>query len=538
MQNNKGVGFDLHVRKFFHSLGASEDVVELASNINSAVEKGSTAIVSHDSIDSELVGDGSSGLLVCANGFAGFRRHFNQEKYIFNDFIDSNDCVFDLGLVEETINDVVSSFGASDVSLDVQWQGAIGSLLNNRVVITGGPGTGKTTAIVRLVALYHSVYPDNIIGFCAPTGKAANKISSSVYSGLKEFNLDSKYPELNNIKSMTLHRLLGYNHISNKFKYNARNPLPYDLLVIDEASMLDGALLESVLRALKPSAKLVLVGDKDQLPSVSAGNVFEDVCNAVKPDTMALKSISAADALVKLGGCQYYELTHNYRFGDDSIIAKLCNAAIVGSCDDFMGLLGGHDSGLIWEHPTNYDDKISALKSWHKRCSNNASDSSVMLSPFNHGPYGVVELNGLSRAVEFGGRDRYVGMPVMILKNDYAIGVFNGDLGVLMCNGDQWYVELVIDGALRSVNLDSVQWVCASALSIHKAQGVEYDHILLTLDADRDEDGILSRRLLYTALSRARKSITIWSDRSSIKKVLAKKGERQSFMRGFIEGRP
>jgi exodeoxyribonuclease V alpha subunit len=541
MQNNINTGLDSHVREFFNSLGAGEQVIELASNINSAVEKGSTAIVSKDVIDSPLVGVGSSGLLVQDNGLAGFRRHYNQEQFILSEFLNREDCMCDLAQAKDVVSDVVALFGENSDNLDMQWQGSVGSLLNNRIVITGGPGTGKTTAIVRLVALHHGMYPDNIIGFCAPTGKAANKIISSVALGLSENNLDGTYPELKNIKSMTLHRLLGYNHISNKFKYNARNPLPYDLLVVDEASMLDGSLMESVLQALKPSAKLVLAGDKNQLPSVGAGNVFEDICDAVKGKDVRIESVSINDMLENPDGCGYYELTHNYRFDDDSTIAKLCNAALIGDEGGFVGCIGDFidnkegDHEFVWENPINYDDKIRSLKSWHKRCSVIKSDTSVMLSPYNHGPYGVAELNGLAKSIEYGGKDRFVGMPVMVLKNDYAIGVFNGDIGVLGYDGGQWHVDLVIDGVQRNVSIDSVQWICASAMSVNKAQGIEYDHILIALNADRDKDSVLSRRLLYTALSRARKSITIWSDRKSITKVLATKGERLSFMQSFIK---
>lgn len=474
-----------------------------------------------------------------------------------------------------------------DKSPDDQKLAAISALIRNFLIITGGPGTGKTTTVLKILALKLSHNPDLRIALVAPTGKAANRLQTSIESSMDRLPVRDSIKQKIPHRVGTIHRLLGSTGNPGKFHHHEGHPLPFDLIVADEASMIDAATFSRLLSAMDPDASLFLVGDRNQLASVEAGAVLGDLCDAGgyidgKPPHYSIHMIQAlketagmalADELPLLEKQQEKKsslndsicgLNKNYRFSSSSGISELSQAVRDGDVNLALSILDSSettDVNLFSGEKAAFAFKESLISSFsdgshQKRTPEEALarlDSSIVLGPLRKGNGGVDQLNSYIRHIliqenllEPARMDQFPhGTPVMVTKNDYLLSLFNGDTGLIWRNGqDRWVLfpsgqksanpksgepEKNPDSPVRFVSLDMLENLeVAFAITVHKSQGSEYDHVDLVLPPPGTRTEILTSELLYTAITRARNRFTIYGDRSVLSNMIGRKIQRVS----------
>jgi exodeoxyribonuclease V alpha subunit len=450
---------------------------------------------------------------------------------------------------------------------DVHWQSVAAAIAAHSAfsVISGGPGTGKTTTVVQLLGLLQGIALEQgralRICLAAPTGKAAARLTESIG------NAAAKLPEAVRVtipaEVTTLHRLLGSRSHTRHFVHNAQNPLHVDLLVVDEASMIDLEMMAALLRALPQTARLILIGDKDQLASVEAGSVLGDLCRnaerpAYRPTTLRWIEAGTGYTLSEYAGTgtpldqRIAILRKSYRFDQNSGIGALARAVNAGdpgrvaavwqqdygdidrlaiaSTDqqDFARLvLDGAPSGLqtgyraylqcVQAGPRGYPSEDAWLQAIL-----DAFGRFQLLSPLRKGPWGVEGLNQKAAQILFhAGLIRrqegwYAGRPVMITRNNYTLGLMNGDIGIVLPfaprdESDPKRLRVVFPmagGTFKKVlpsRLNDVETVYA--MTVHKSQGSEFDHAVLVLPEAMKP--VLTRELAYTGITRARLRFTL-----------------------------
>lgn len=397
-------------------------------------------------------------------------------------------------------------------AVDLQRTAARMALTHRFSVISGGPGTGKTATVARILALLLDVAGDSRpeIALAAPTGKAALRLHQSIMQAAERLALPDEIRGCLPTAVSTIHRLLGVQNRRGGFRHNRDNRLSCNILVVDEASMVDLQLMAGLMESLHDDVRVILLGDRSQLASVEAGAVLADICD------------SAVQA-----GVPVTQLTKSYRFGDDSGIAALSRLINAGESTAAAELVqSGHHPDILWRRlPTGkfFEDAFkAAARDGYARYAEAASPAEALaelgsfrvLSPLRSGPYGVETLNALclsALASERKNDPRNLRMmPVMITGNNYELGLFNGDTGVTVeCDGASsvWF-ECPEGGLRRISSLRLPPGDAAFALTVHKSQGSEFDRVLLILP-DHLSD-VLTRELLYTAVTRARSSIEIW----------------------------
>ena len=501
-------------------------------------------------------------------------------------------------------------------------------------IVTGGPGTGKTTTVVRLLALLQqlALSPSSggsdaaplRIGLAAPTGKAAARLGESIDGAVASLPFerlqggDALRAAIPTTVS-TVHRLLGSRPDTRHFRHDARNPLPLDVLVLDEASMLDLEMMSCVLAALRPQARLILLGDKDQLASVEAGAVLGDLCqraDAGHYDSRTVRWLQAVtgqqvDASLRDDAGRpldqaVVKLRRSYRFGADSGIGLLAEAVNAGDEDKLKRLLaGGHadlsttlqragpaglddaalrrlvvdgapdafagggqgrqDNGRAVAPPVGYghylrlmrarqpeaDAPQEALDAWAREVLH-ALGQFQLLCALRAGPQGVDGLNpriaallreqGLIEAEQGGW---YAGRPVLVTRNDYALGLMNGDVGVALSVPSGMSATADGAGAAGSTQRrlrvafpatgqpGGIRWVLPSrlrsvdtvfAMTVHKSQGSEFSHAALLLP--QQASPVLTRELVYTGITRARHWFTLAAPPEMVLAAAARRVER------------
>jgi len=463
-------------------------------------------------------------------------------------------------------------FGPTDSSADTDWQKVACALaLRGRLtIITGGPGTGKTYTAARLLVLLQASHagPQPLrVALAAPTGKAAARLRQSIQKALQGLReqvgasvaIGAWADHLESAR--TLHSLLGTQLGTRRFRHDAANPLEVDVLFVDEASMVHLEMMAQLLEALPAGARVILLGDKDQLASVEAGAVMGDLCQGAaeggdaggyRSDTaewigkvtgqaVPTASLGAGPTLAQ----QTVVLRKSHRFdgpigqlaiainrGDASaaiemlrsshdgpvsmLVVSTASAMLPLAVQGRAGAPGGYRAylDLLPQCPAD----ASAFAAWAKTLLRRF-DSFRVLSAVREGPWGVAGLNAaIERAlVEAGLLSRrgewYEGRPVIVTRNDAALGVFNGDVGVVLRSptADAALRCYFLDGDdLRSVSVGRLADVeTAFAMTVHKSQGSEFEHVLLVLP---DEDvPVLTRELVYTGITRASKAFTLVS---------------------------
>jgi exodeoxyribonuclease V alpha subunit len=497
------------------------------------------------------------------------------------------------------------------------WQmlAAANACLNRFSVITGGPGTGKTTTVTRLLAALISQQPNLRIALAAPTGKAAARLVESILAAkaklAQTFPLAEKIP----VTSFTLHRLLGWR--PNGFSYNHKKTLPYDLVIIDEASMVDLPMMAQLMEALGDNTRLILLGDKDQLASVEAGSVLGDLCDSgVMVNGYHAHGLQAkrAKQLETLCGLQHDHLNQyveasaplmansltqlrvSHRFTSESGIGKLAAAVNAGQFKQVQQSFQQYEDIHCYSclaAPFSKDNSVNVVESeqaWQQQV---IKGYSQYLNAIEQGacPYDVLQLfnefqllcalrqgsSGLhalnervqkllqgrgllnidtsanSRSASLEQNRWYVGRPVMISRNDYELNLFNGDIGIaMMVAGNDGRQELRVcfvaaDSSAKSAVDKSVaeksnvrqllptrlpDHETAFAMTVHKSQGSEFSDVALVLPENHSP--VISRELIYTAITRGKKSFSLYSNDEVLAAGVNSQIERASGLRDLL----
>ena len=404
-------------------------------------------------------------------------------------------------------------------------------------VLTGGPGTGKTTAVAGLlIALVEQAEARGEvlrIALAAPTGKAAARLEQSVRDSATRFSPQDQ-ERLAGVRAMTLHRLLRQHPgNSTRFRHHRGNRLPHDLVVVDEASMVSLTMMARVLEAVRPEARLVLVGDPDQLSSVDAGAVLTDLVRGYH---------HRADNPVAA-------LTTTFRYGEE--IGSLAEALRLGDADAAIAVLkAGHDA-VEWVVGADPAAAIRATVLPHALALRDAAvagdatralgvlDRHRLLCAHRDGPFGVRHWNQrveqwLTAETGDGLYDAaYPGRPLLVTSNDYSLGVYNGDTGVVVAGPDGPRAAISTGGEpldLAPSRLGQVETM--HAMTIHKSQGSQADEVTVLLPDE--ESRLLTRELFYTAVTRAKVKVRVIGPESAVRAAIGRQAQRASGLRARL----
>jgi exodeoxyribonuclease V alpha subunit len=416
--------------------------------------------------------------------------------------------------------------------VDEQQALAIDAVLRrDLVLLTGGPGTGKTRTIVAMLAAYCMEHPDKMIALAAPTGKAAFRMRESVMQALELIELPEsiRMKILDSSKATTIHRLLGSRIGSVDFDRNEKNTLPYDLMVVDEASMIDLPLMAKLCQALREDTKLVLIGDADQLAPVQGGAVFNGLIqsfyrNELSEEDMGEVEIFSESSKRSQGNHLFSNsLVHlskvHRRSGSLSTakINELCEAIKDGRADDVVSILHSDADSISWMQDPEDPQLDSLLRDEFSELSNTSAPELAlsMLGRFrilcanNEGRYGVSNWNVRADG-QFSQSDK-ISKPLVIHSNDYALGLHNGDDGVIL--GQRAY--FAGEDGYREIALSRLpQHKIGYASTIHRSQGSEFDKVVVILPPE--DSKLLSRELLYVAVSRAKEKVFLVGSEDSL----------------------
>jgi len=418
-----------------------------------------------------------------------------------------------------------------------QLEAALTALTSRVAVIAGGPGTGKTLTISRLIAAAFEIAllrgRQLSVAIAAPTGKAAARMEAAVHAFAALDPLATVRDVMSATEAKTLHRLLGIG-TTGRPRFDRLNRLPHDLVVVDETSMVSLPLMARLLDAVRPDATLVLVGDPFQLASVEAGAVLGEIVGPMAEATSVPGPLS--DNVVVL--------EHNHRFAHGSEIAALADAIRKGDDEGALVILRGPHSGeLVWveieegaeaalgqqqeEAADNAVDVIRAALAADARSGLESASELKVLCATRFGPLGV---SGWTSAIEslarrrlpnagIGGR-RYVGRPIIVTRNDYFNNVFNGDVGLVIA-GERGPVVAFQDpiSGIRTLSLSQLGAIDTWwATTIHKSQGSEFGRVIVSLPPAPSP--ILTRELLYTAVTRARSRVTLVASERAVRAAI------------------
>jgi exodeoxyribonuclease V alpha subunit len=459
---------------------------------------------------------------------------------------------------------------------DIDWQlvAAFTAARNRLCIISGGPGTGKTRTVVVLLALLLEAHPAMRVALAAPTGKAAARLQEALKHAKATLPCEQAAKDRLPTEASTIHRLLGSIPDSGFFRHDADNPLPFDAVVVDEASMVDLALMAKLVAAIPESARLILLGDKDQLASVEAGAVLADLCSGGEQHGFSdhfiadlsaltgqkLTSEAGAGRASDLGDC-IVELRKNYRFGEQSAIYRLSRAVNDGDSEKALEVLrqsgGSAGSQVCWKPLPALAMLKAALKQIvlsryqdYLRAGNRSEGLAALgrfriLCALRNGPYGVESLNRLVEEILAEAELIepkalfYAGRPVMVVRNDYNLRLFNGDIGLILPN-DLMELRAYFAGSEQTLRdfmpIRLPEHETAYAMTVHKSQGSEFESVLLVLPGE--DSPVLTRELVYTGLTRASQEVELWSDQELFSAAIRRKISRRSGLREALWNPP
>ncbi|WP_213073878.1 exodeoxyribonuclease V subunit alpha [Acinetobacter sp. WCHAc060025] len=431
-------------------------------------------------------------------------------------------------------------------------------------IITGGPGTGKTYTLARIIAVLHQAIPDIRIAMAAPTGKAAQRMGEALQNSLSDPKLHSFGLDQNLFNPMTLHRLLGLGnqHVP---RFNLRQPLPYDVIVVDEASMLDLNLATMLFEAVPEHCRLILLGDANQLASVDVGSVLADLQHVelLKENRVNLLTTRrfSDDALIgKMA--RFIQQQKHQQLNEEQILQDFENEVVQATEIQNIVLQNDVQDVIQLEYLPekitsaeleSYNQKLSfgfqpyfeTLKNYLSKDENSdevieevvkAFDLYRILTAVRHGTLGLEQLNREMEKALFTSLptlsrqgDWYVGRPVMMTYNDYQLGLSNGDIGICFRHrqqADQFEVYFPsLNKWLPATRLPKSMQT-AFVLTIHKSQGSEFTHTAVVLDAAATR--LLSQELIYTAITRAKKVVSLLVDQQAFVQSLMISTRRMS----------
>lgn len=470
--------------------------------------------------------------LVLANGLYYLGRAFQNELFL-RDYLLSH-----TGTPRSP--DAIPFETITRLQLGDEQKAAVAAAVGSKfLVISGGPGTGKTTIVSVILALRREKPSDVIL--CAPTGKAQMRMKQALDQQLENLYDGERREEIRQIQSSTIHRMLSWDRKNGTFRHNDKNQLRYKLFIVDECSMIPQSLMVSLLKAVPDDAAVILLGDRYQLSSVEPGSVFGDFCGI-------LRAFAPGNLT---------ELTVSRRFLQGGEICTMKDAINDGQAETAWDYMTQHGREAIVARGLPQKNELrqfltdSIAGAWiserspvRRYCDEDSIDDAWtrfeqfrILTPFNVGPYGTTVLNKLLRSIlglpEAG--DPIPGETFLVLKNDYGTNVFNGDTGILWFAADDgrplrrseaaalhanrllvFFPDPASDSRWRGIPPESLQQCDpAYAFTIHKSQGSDYERILMLLPPVRTGSGILSRESVYTGLTRAKKQAVIAADRDA-----------------------
>ncbi len=530
---------------------------------------------------SELVGDGVSPcplVLDRAHGRLYLRRYWQYEQRLAAQIkarAAVTDDSLDLPRLREGVERLFARTGPGKGEASGQRRAAVMAVLRRFAIISGGPGTGKTSTVVKLLALLveqaaAAKRKRPVLTLVAPTGKAAARLAESIQRAKESLpcadEIKRDIPE----EATTIHRCLRpLPGRPGRFRHDADNPLATDLVLVDEASMVDLALMVRLIDAVPPRARLILLGDRDQLASVDAGAVLGDICNAEGArgfsagfagrvaEICGEKPLESANEKPTTGvwDCVAH-LTKSYRYKETSGIGVLARAVNAGDVASVRRILSSSDYQDVSLRPLpegaglgdELRDRIIEGYRPYLTAGNAASKFDAfnqfrVLCAHRRGPHGVDDTNELAERALASARlltrsgAFYAGRPVLVTTNDYNVRLFNGDIGLILeeepSRGRLTAAFSAPDGATRSLAPSRLPpHETAFAMTIHKSQGSEFDEVVVLLPAGISP--ILSRELVYTAVTRARSKVTIFGDAEVVAHAVAQRIERASGLREAI----
>ncbi|MCW2257978.1 exodeoxyribonuclease V alpha subunit [Providencia alcalifaciens] len=512
-----------------------------------------------------LAGEEKLSPLVLSGEFLYFQRLWQYEQNISEYFSHTTLLQYDVEGMKPILD---ALFPVID---EIDWQkiAAAVAVTSQVSVISGGPGTGKTTTVARILAVLIKLAAVNKqsikIELAAPTGKAAARLTESLGAALNSLSLSNEERQMLPNQAKTLHRLLGAQPDSQQFRYHRENLLTLDILIVDEASMVDLPMMGKLIEALPANVKLIFLGDKDQLASVEAGAVLGDICQFADVGYSAKR----AKELTQLTGYQLDDFTSDtgplirnslcllrksYRFSSSSGIGQLAFAVNEGNAKRAESLLNGSLDDVhiyLQENEDDYAQMLMAAAGFYRnyllavKAKHSPAD---ILSKFNQyrlltalreGPYGVTGLNekleklfhrqGLIHRPFNQFNKHYAGRPIMISRNDSPLSLFNGDIGIILPDDDgalRAYFQFP-DGTIKGIQPNRLPLhETAYAMTVHKSQGSEFTHTALVLP--KVYSPVITRELVYTAMTRAKKELSLYCNMKILRRAIETPTKRRS----------
>lgn len=464
--------------------------------------------------------------------------------------------------IHSLFSDFVSE-GPAPEHINWQMAAALNSMLEQFSIITGGPGTGKTTTVAKLLAVLYNNKPDIKVTLAAQTGKAAARLKESLNNSKKRLILPETIKRsFDKIQPVTIHRLLGYIPGSIDFKHNENNQLDFDVIIIDESSMIDVPLMAKLFNAIHEESRIILLGDKNQLASVEAGSIFGDLCKSIG-DEINIFDDSRIETLNKfietgkidsnysqntpsIGNC-IAELKKSYRFSGHTGIGQFAKEILIGnniaveqysSLSEAEGVFiqPSHESAECEQYFSKFKDYITEKDISEALIKLN---NVKILCATRNGINGVEEMNALvekylrNKKLIRTRNEFYKNRPILITKNDYSLGLYNGDVGICRENEEGqmrvYFEDSESENGLKAIIPSFIQsFETVYAMTIHKSQGSEFDHIVMTLPPSGKGEALLTRELVYTGITRGKQTVLLITDETVLNEAINTPVERVS----------
>ncbi len=484
-------------------------------------------------------------------------RYWRHERAIVTDLLQratAPDPVVDDEVLADSMRRIFAGRGTGP---DAQQLAAETAVRRPFSVIAGGPGTGKTTTVAAVLALLHDQARHEgrpvRVALAAPTGKAAARLTEAVHAGAATLDVDDQVRDaILATEASTIHRLLGRAPGSNsRFRHDRSNQLPHQVVIVDETSMVSLSLMARLVEAVRPSARLVLVGDPQQLASVEAGAVLGDIVgDAAEPDFDPRASRAAGSSIAD--GIVVLRTVHRFAGG----VGALARTIESGNADAVVELLAEAPEGVTWlDHDVATDARgaaadeliraailapatevVEAARRGDADTALQAMHRVQLLCAHRRGPHGVSTWRArieswLTESIEgYAPHGWYAGRPLLVTANDYNLGLFNGDTGVVVRDGEALRCAFERRGAVVHVSptrLSAVETLYA--MTIHKSQGSQFGEVVVVLPDETSP--ILTRELLYTAVTRAERAVTVVGTEAAVRAAVDRPVNRASGLR-------
>lgn len=491
-------------------------------------------------------------------------RYWNHEKILADKLLELGRQSVPLDI--EAIRSRLGLHFPGQASGHIDWQkvAVLMGLKGALCIITGGPGTGKTTVVSHILAMLVHLDPKIRVALTAPTGKAAQRLDESLGRTIRSLQGAGVALTMPGLRASTIHRLLGVIPGRARVRHSAENPLPHDAVVVDEASMTSLSLMARLVQALKPGARLILVGDRDQLSSVEPGHVLGDICDigsgpCYSRETCGLIREATGYELANGSpeGVQdcLVELRHTHRFGSESGIRQISEAVRAGDPDVCVQriLKGGFSDVCMQEisspHLLPGHLEQAALEGYGPCLRATGIEERFdlfagfrVLCALREGPFGVEAINRLIEEILSrkgfirAGSLHYHGRPVLVTSNDYTVRLFNGDIGFILRDDLDGELRAFFpgpDGTVRRISLVRLpEHETAFAMTVHKSQGSEFSRVVLVLPPRQSP--VLTRELVYTGITRASRRLDIWAGPEIFAFAAHRRTERMSGLNDLL----